>query len=76
MESWWPPSICGPRWRRAGFASAPLLGIATLISIPAYFTMLALFSAAGEKQMLNLVGPLTLAFLMVTAIAQRANVRR
>jgi hypothetical protein len=36
--------------------------------------MLALFSANGEKQLLNLVGPLTLAFL--TAIAQRATVRR
>jgi hypothetical protein len=56
--------------------AAPLLAVATLISIPAYFTMLALFSANGEKQLLNLVGPLTLVFLMVTAIAQRATVRR
>lgn len=41
----------------------------------------ALSSANGEKQLLNLVGPLTLVFpdgdgLMMTAIAQRAIVRR
>ena len=55
--------------------AVPLFALASLVSIVGYVTALAV-SAAGERQVILLVGLASLGLLMVTALAQRASVRR
>ena len=60
--------------RRLGIA-IPLFVLAAILSVVAYIGGLAV-SIAGERQILILVGLVTLALLFVTSLAQRATVRR
>jgi hypothetical protein len=55
--------------------AVPLFALASLVSILGYVTALAV-STAGERQVIMLVGLASLGLLMVTALAQRASVRR
>jgi hypothetical protein len=55
--------------------AVPLFALASLVSVAAYASALAV-SAAGERQAILLVGLATLALLLVTAVAQRASIRR
>jgi ABC-type Na+ efflux pump permease subunit len=56
--------------------AAPLLGIATLIGISGLLHCAGSVFGRRRKADAQSGRPITLAFLMVTAIAQRANVRR
>jgi hypothetical protein len=53
----------------------PLFALASLLSVAAYISGLAV-SIAGEREVIILVGLATLVLLFVTSPAQRTGVRR